>query len=415
MKILFIGLLILISIYSNAEDVSHLVSYRPDVNIDKELSKLQKNSEIKRLEVVSRAPLLVSIYLVEPIRNIEALTQLKQNQNIKFIEKDFEINIPDSEFSFADPNDSKFKKQWAFNAKKKGFINIKKTWLKTIGSKNIKVAVLDTGVDYNHKDLVANVWVNQKEKNGQAGIDDDGNGFIDDVYGYDFINNDNDPIDDEGHGTHVAGVIGATGDNNIGIAGTAWDVTLINLKIARSDRSGRISSAIKAMDYAMKQGAQIINMSFGSYNYSQAFYDKLVEAQKRNILVVSGAGNDNKDIDKNPFYPAAYNLDNIISVASNTSSAKKSNFSSYGKYNVDLFAPGSSIYSTLPGNRYGTDNGTSFATPYVSGAAVLLMSLNPGASYGSIKNKILRGARPHKGLDKYTQTGGVLDVYNSVK
>lgn len=245
------------------------------------------------------------------------------------------------------------------------------------GAPGVVVAVIDSGVDYNHPDLNANIWRNTDEIADNK-IDDDGNGYVDDVRGYDFANNDANPMDDNGHGTHVSGTI--AGENNgAGVVGVNWTAEIMPLKFLGSTGSGSTSNAIRALDYAVAKGAKLSNNSWGGGGYSQALYDAISRANTKGSLFVAAAGNGGSDgvgdnNDTSPHYPSSYNLDNIIAVASTTRTDSLSSFSNYGSTSVDLAAPGSSIYSTLPGGTYGSKSGTSMATPQISGALSLLLS-----------------------------------------
>ncbi|MGE0725573.1 MAG: S8 family serine peptidase, partial [Alphaproteobacteria bacterium] len=270
------------------------------------------------------------------------------------------------------------------------------------------VAVIDTGVDYTHPDLDANVWTNPGEVAGN-GVDDDGNGYVDDVHGWDFVNNDANPIDDHGHGTHVAGTIGAEGDNGIGIAGIAWSVEIMALKFLNASGSGFTSGAIAALNYAVANGAKISNNSWGGGDYSQALKDAIDAAGAADHLFVAAAGNNGRDIDALPAYPAAYDAANVISVAATDDEDKLASFSNYGAVNADLAAPGVSILSTYRGG-YGFMNGTSMATPHVTGAAALVWAENPSLTAVEVKQILLDTVDPLAALAGKVATGGRLNL-----
>ena len=219
-------------------------------------------------------------------------------------------------------------------------------------SANVLVGVIDTGVDYNHPDLAANIWTNPGEIAGN-GIDDDGNGYIDDVHGYDFVNNDGDPMDDNGHGTHFSGTIGGVGNNGIGVAGVNWNVKIMALKFLDSGGSGSTANAVAGVQYATMMGVDVTSNSWGGGGFSQALYDAIDAAGAANIAFVAAAGNNGANNDTSPAYPAAYDLPNIISVAATDDNDELASFSNYGAASVDLGAPGVDILSTLPGNQYG--------------------------------------------------------------
>ena len=255
------------------------------------------------------------------------------------------------------PNDPKFDKLWGMKK-----IAAADAWEKNIGSPGVVLAVLDTGVDYRHEDLAANMWRNPGEVAGN-GIDDDGNGFVDDVYGYDFAadskgGQDSDPMDIDSHGTHMAGTIAAVGNNGIGVCGINWNARIMALKGVRPDMDIYDSDSIEAIEYAvlMKRDFGInlvaINASFGGGGYNQLQKDAIAEAGNQGIAFICAAGNDGTDNDATPFYPAAYDLPNIIAVAASDADDQLAGFSNYGANSVDIAAPGAGIFSTVP-NRHG--------------------------------------------------------------
>ena len=244
------------------------------------------------------------------------------------------------------PNDTFFDEQWGLNN-----ISATKAWDFTQGSSEIVVAVVDTGVDYLHPDLSENIWVNAAEVNGTKGVDDDGNGHIDDIHGWDFADNDAYPLDINGHGTHVSGIIGAVGNNQQGVAGLCWTIKLMVLKAQRDGYEELEDWAIiQALIYAMDHGARVVNCSFGGEAFSQVEYDAFAELRDAGILVVCAAGNDalDTDIPEQRTYPACHDLDNIISVAANNQDDTLASFSNFGLTSVDIMAPGVGIKSTVP-------------------------------------------------------------------
>jgi hypothetical protein len=268
------------------------------------------------------------------------------------------------------PNDTYYPQQYA-----PGIMQLSTAWDTTVGSNAQIVVVIDTGVDYNHPDLVDNMWQNPSEVAGN-GVDDDNNGYIDDIYGVNTITNSGNPMDDAGHGTHVAGIIGAKGNNNRGIAGVSWDSKIIAAKFLDSSGSGSTANAIKAVNYAtaLKRAGRnitVTNNSWGGSGYSAALASAISDASSAGILFVAAAGNNGSNNDTSPQYPANYTNSNVISVASVDSTSSLASYSNYGEQSVHIAAPGSSIASTMRNNTYVYMSGTSMAAPQVAGVVLL--------------------------------------------
>ncbi len=285
-----------------------------------------------------------------------------------------------------------------------------------VGSTSVVVGIIDEGIDYTHPDLAANIWTNPGEV-AANGVDDDANGYIDDIHGWDFFNNDNSIFDGSGddHGTHVAGTIGGVGGNGQGVAGVAWNVTMISAKFL-GPSGGSLADAVEALDYLTnlktKYGVNLVatNNSWGGGGFSQSLQDAINRAANAGILFIAAAGNDGSNNDSTARYPSNYN--NVIAVAAIDSSGNLASFSNYGATDVDLGAPGVGIYSTLPGGTYGSYSGTSMATPHVTGAAALYAAAHPGASANTIMAALLSSAQatPTASLVGKTVTGGRLNV-----
>ncbi|GEM_PF-3380171 len=331
---------------------------------------------------------------------------------------------PDYILSAADvPDDPMFSQLWGLhNTGQTGGtadadIDAPEAWDICTGDRSVVVGVIDSGVCYTHPDLAPNMWVNVDEVPNN-GVDDDGNGYIDDVYGYDFANNDSNPMDDYEHGTHVAGILGAVGNNGLGVTGVNWNVRIMALKFLRADGYGDTSDAVKCIEYAVSNGATLTCNSWGGGAYSQTLVDAITAADQAGQLFVAAAGNSAVDTDASPSYPSCYSVPNIISVAAtdhndNLAVWPSGGGSNWGRNTVDLAAPGLGVVSTVPAEGYASKNGTSMATPYVAGACALCISINPTATKEQIKHWILSGVDQKPSLADKTLTGGRLNVYNS--
>ncbi len=350
----------------------------------------------------------------------EILSYLEGQGFISSFEPDLPISV--STFSAqSTPNDPRYGDLYGLhNTGQSGGtvdsdIDAPEAWQVSTGSRDIIVGVVDTGIDYNHPDLAANMWVNPGEIAGN-GIDDDGNGFVDDVHGYDFANDDGDPFDDEGHGTHVAGTIGGVGNNGLGIAGVSWEVSLMGLKFLDANGSGSTSDAVQAINYATmmrnqySQNVRITNNSWGGGGSSNAMRQAIEAGSEADILFVAAAGNDGMDNDSNPQYPASYTNDAVISVAATNRNDSLAGFSNYGATSVDLAAPGVGIVSTVPDGGYSSFSGTSMASPHVAGAAALALAVDPTLTVSQLRTGLLGTVDAVGGLSGKTVTGGRLNV-----
>ena len=303
-------------------------------------------------------------------------------------------------------------------------IDAPRAWRFTTGSDKVVVAVIDSGVDYNHEDLSRNMWINSDEFYGIPGIDDDGNGYADDIYGIDTYSHTAEPMDTLGHGTHIAGIIGAVGGNGTGLVGVNWDVKIMTCRFLGPYGFGSVSGAIECLDYVMemkKRGYEIVatNHSWGTSAYSQALYDAL--AAQQDILCFASAGNLGSDNDQSPYYPAAYVLPHVIAVASTDHNDSKAASSNFGRRSVHIGAPGVDILSTLPfwthwgASLYGYLSGTSMAAPHAAGVAALIKAKHKQRDWRAIKNLILAGGDPAASLDGITVTGRRLNAARSLK
>lgn len=366
-------------------------------------------------------------FTLAPGRGVkEAIEALKRNPNVRYAEPDYILT------KAAVSNDTYYTNGslWGMYGDATSPANqygsqAGEAWaLGYTGSNEIYIGVIDEGIQVTHPDLQANIWVNPHETPGD-GIDNDGNGKADDVHGWDFVNNDASVYDAGGdaHGTHVSGTIGGVGGNGIGVAGVNWNVTMISGKFLGAS-GGSTSGAIAAVDYMndlkSRHGLNIVatSNSWGGGGFSQALLDAINRGGDRDILFIAAAGNSGTDNDAGNYYPSNYQCTNagsrgwdcVVSVASITSSGAKSSFSQYGATTVDLGAPGSGVSSTVPSNSYASYNGTSMATPHVSGAVALCASLNPGQSGAVLREKLMASTAPTASLNGITATGGRLDV-----
>jgi len=351
----------------------------------------------------------------------EAIEMYKQDPSVEYAEPNYKLYALD-----VLPNDPRFNDLWGlhntgrFGGTPGADIGALEAWQTTTGGSDVVVAVIDSGVEYNHEDLSANMWTNDAELNGSPWIDDDGNGYVDDIYGIDAVNKDSDPMDDEGHGTHCSGTIGAVGDNGIGVVGVNWDTRIMALKFIGPDGIGLAGDAIECLEYAidMKQNyghnIRVINGSWGGGEYSQSMYDTIQAAKDADILFVAAAGNDAQDNDTFSNYPSSYALPNIISVAATDQNDALGLFSNWGLTSVDVAAPGVNIVSSTPGNNYESRYGTSMAVPHVCGLITLILSQHPEYSWNQVKWNILLSVDAIASLNGIVSTGGRINANSAL-
>jgi predicted outer membrane repeat protein len=363
----------------------------------------------------SIVPGLGVVKLPDGVSVATAQSMFSLNAGVKYAEPDYKHAIQ------VIPNDPAFPFLWGLNNTGQtggafdADIDAPEAWNITTGSRSIVVAVTDSGIDYTHPDLVENMWVNTAEQSGIDGVDDDNNGYIDDIYGIDSVNMDSDPLDDHGHGTHCSGTIGGVGMNSIGVAGVSWHVQLMALKCFDAAGYGSTATEIEAIQYALSKGANVISASWGGYMFSQALYDVIKACRDQGILFVAAAGNESNDNDgAYPAYPSSYDLANIISVIATDNTDRKASFSNWGATNTDIAAPGVSIYSTAPGGGYQYMSGTSMAAPHVSGAAALVWSFDPTLTYADVRQILLSSVDTKTALKNLCATNGRMNVYNAV-
>lgn len=340
------------------------------------------------------------------------LRSLRNNRDVEFAEPNYILH------AYAIPNDPRFDSLWGMhNTGQTGGvadadIDAPEAWdLQTGG--DVIIAVVDTGVDYNHSDLSGNIWNNGAEipNNGR---DDDGNGFVDDVRGWDFANNDNNPMDDNDHGTHLSGIIAANGNNGSGVVGVNWSARIMPLKFMDRTGAGTSADAIAAIDYAVANGARVINASWGGGPFSSAMFNAISAANDAGVLFVAASGNESNNNDRNPSYPADYDLPNVISVAATDDADTLAGFSNFGANSVDLGAPGVGILSTVRNNGYASFNGTSMAAPYVAGVAALVVAESPNISIPALRTALLDNTDSVTDLAGRTATGGRLNAFKAL-
>ncbi|MSR32593.1 MAG: hypothetical protein EXR99_13925 [Gemmataceae bacterium] len=382
-----------------------LVQFKPDVEVSQDVN-------------LYGAKVIRSLELVEGLYEVQLPQNMTVGQALSLFQSDTRVAVAEANYRILMekvPNDPKFSSLYGMNnsGQTSGLtdadIDAPEAWNIFTGTGQTIVAVIDSGVDYSHQDLASNMWRNPGEIAGDN-QDNDGNGFIDDIFGADFFNNDGNPMDDNGHGTHVAGTIGAVGNNGIGVTGVNWKARIMALKFLDSNGSGSVSGAISALNYAVTKGAKISNNSWGGGGYSSLMAQAINNAKSAGHIFVAAAGNEGANNDSIANYPSNYNSDNVVAVAATGNSDTLASFSNYGRTTVDLAAPGVSIYSTLPGNSYGSLSGTSMATPHVSGALSLLWDKFPNLTYQQVVQKLLSSVDAVAGLSGKVATGGRLNL-----
>jgi thermitase len=356
----------------------------------------------------------------------DIVAQYRSFPEVEYAEENFEIEIPDAIDSSLEPlrpHDPQFEEQWALansgqrGGKQGADISATMAWSTTTGSEDVVVAVLDTGVDYRHEDLEKNMWTRPPSMDPYQ---DRELGTIDDEYGFNAVDNATDPMDDNGHGTHCAGIIGAEGENNLGIAGVNWKVRIMPLKFMNASGSGTTKDAIEAINYAIERkkagvNVRIISASWGSTQRSRALEDVIRKAYENDILFVAAAGNSSVNNDRQPHYPSSYKVPNVVSVAALDRHDELASFSNYGAKSVAIAAPGVDILSTWLGNSYEEKSGTSMATPVVSGVAALIVAEHPRISVDGLRKKLMDSTDPIVALKGKTVTGGRINAAKALE
>ncbi len=337
----------------------------------------------------------------------EAIRAISDLEGVAYVEPDYLVT------TLALPDDPAFGANRMWNLHNSaGSVSADRAWDLLNSASSVVAAVTDTGVRYDHEDLASNMWVNPGEVAGD-GLDNDGNGLVDDIHGPDAYDGDGDPMDGNGHGTHCAGTIGAAGNNGLGLAGVAWRTQLLAARFLGPTGAGTVSDAVSVIDYCRESGASIINASWGGRAYSNALHDAILRCHSAGIVFVAAAGNNTSNTDTIPNYPSAYDLPNVVSVAASTQLNELASFSNFGVGSVDLAAPGSRIWSAEKAgpSAYGYRSGTSMAAPHVAGALALAKALNPSESPESLIARLHSSVDSIPALKGRVATGGKLNVY----
>ncbi|HIJ86309.1 MAG TPA: S8 family serine peptidase [Desulfuromonadales bacterium] len=417
------------------KDGELIVKYRPNISRQKRDAKHKTHGSRRIKEYAHLRMEHVKLDAGETIS--KALHRLRTDPDVEYAEPNYMVK------ALSTPNDNYYNLLWGMTA-----MQAPTAWNKSTGSNDVVVAVIDTGIDYNHPDIKANLWINSAELNGTSGTDDDVNGYKDDIYGWNSVVDNGDPIDHNGHGTHVAGTIGAVGNNGLGVAGVNWNVKILACKFLDDSGSGATSDAIECLEYVRtlkNKGVNIVatNNSWGGPGYSQALYDAIKAQEDAGILFIAAAGNSAADLDSPGAndYPALFTqalpngplgLSNVITVAATDVNENLAWFSNTGRTAVQVGAPGVDIVSLRAAgtNPYGDTthfvpdgdtnaeyyrlNGTSMATPHVTGLAALLKADNPGRDWRSIKNLIISGGDKIPALENKTASGKRINLAKSL-
>ena len=389
---------------------------------------IERLTALRHDRVEDRIENVEGLDAIDDLDNADAATLVSEYQQlpeVEYAEPNFEIELDavDEPLVPILPHDPQFNDQWALansgqrGGKQGADISATLAWATTTGSDKVVVAVLDSGVDYTHEDLIQNMWMRPAD---MAPYQDNELGTIDDEHGFNAIDTASDPMDENGHGTHCAGIIGAEGENNVGIAGVNWKVQIMPLKFMNAGGFGTTKDAIEAINYVIDRkkagvNVRIISASWGSTQRSRALEDVIRKAYENDILFVAAAGNATTNNDRNPHFPSSYNVPNVISVAALDRHDELAKFSNWGVKSVAIAAPGVDILSTWLGNGYEEKSGTSMATPVVSGVAALVLAEHPKMSVDELKKKLLASTDPIVALKGKIATGGRINAAKALE
>jgi subtilisin family serine protease len=427
------------TVYSQAREVTKrayvegeiIVKFKESAEpvLDDQIPEQIFNIKGARIETLSRKMhgSISRIHLNGNISVEEAVAQAKADSRVEYAEPNYLLYATDTT-----PNDTYFTRLWGMSntgcvtcdGTSRADIGATRAWDITTGSDDLVVGVIDTGIDLSHPDLAPNAWVNPNEIAGNN-IDDDGDGYVDDVNGWNFFTNAKEVFNERSedfHGTHVAGTIGAVGNNATGVAGVAWHVKLMSLKfLGGKDGEGSTGDAIKAINYAINQkqrgvNIRVLNASWGGGGNSMALRAAIAAAGEAGIVFVCAAGNDGEDGDSNDHFPSGYagELSSCISVAAIDATNNLASFSNYGHRTVSVGAPGYQILSTVPGGGYGSISGTSMASPHVAGIAALLLSKEPSLTPAEVKQRIITTAEPVPALASKAVSSGRVNAFDAL-
>jgi subtilisin family serine protease len=399
-----------------------LVRFRPGTSLERIKALALKNND-RFEDEYETVKGLVALEDEDGLDAEEVAEEYRSLPNVEYAEPVFEIHTEHSApGKHKHANDVRFGEQWSLEntgqngGKPSADISVLQAWAKTTGSRKVVVAVLDSGVNYLHSDLANNIWVRPA---GMSPYLDDELGEFNDLHGFNATDRLRDPMDDNGHGTHCAGIIGAEGDNNYGIAGINWNVEIMPLKFLNANGSGTTKDAIEAINYVIERkragvNVRIISASWGSYQKSNALRDVIKRAGDEGILFVAAAGNSGDDSDQRPHFPAGYDLPNMVSVAALNRNDELAGFSNYGAKSVHIAAPGSEILSTWLNEEFYVASGTSMATPEVAGVAALILSVNPKMSVKNLRDKLFDSVDKLDSLKGKVMTGGRINAAKAV-